>query len=72
MKSEVLLTQRCILRLYVAPTIWVNPAQFETSLLGGSDLKQMLHTTKDDQYAEEDGRSDLWTGFDEDETSDDE
>lgn len=72
MKSDALPSHRGLLRHYVSPAIWVNPAQFEASLLGESDTKKQLHTTIVDEYAEEDGRSDLWTGFDEDETSDDE
>lgn len=71
MKSDVLPIHRCILRLYVVPTIWVNSAQFENSLLGVSDTKQQLHTTIDVDNADEDGRSNLWNSFDEEETSDD-
>lgn len=58
-----------MLHLYVSPTLWVNPAQFETSLLGGSDPNEQHHTTIVDEWAQEDSRSNLWNGFDKDDSA---
>lgn len=70
MKSDALPTHPGSLRQYASPTIWVNTAQLEVSLLGESDPDEELHTTIVDDWAQEDARSNLWSGFDEEDTSD--
>ncbi len=48
------------------PCIWTTPLTSNEALLAGSEnLKTII---KPNEYAEEDGRSNGWNGFDDDDT----
>ncbi len=54
---------------YSMPCIWITKQVFCDAILAGDSV---LNTTiKNNDYAIDDGRSNMWSGFDEDEQNDD-